>query len=399
MKRQTTAWGAVYRRPHSRYWWLKVKYPGDRTPHRQPTNPRTEDKAEAQRQLHERLGERGHARVQRLRTETVTVDDLLDLYVLDCADKHQPIQQGRVEPWRTALGPVRALDVSRLALDDLCRRWQRHGVTWDAGSRTLADGTRITWAARDRHRVRPLSGASCNRILSVLCRAFTLGREKLDLTTPLTFPHFGEGARGEYITEDQCVAICTHFQAKHGAAVKAAVFRLAYLTGVRKGRLRTARKRHVLIQGDTWKLHWPKEETKGKKREHVVVLVDEELEIVQRAWDNRRTDCDFLFHIDGTPLGPMHSELQRTCAALGIPYGRSTGIVFHDTRHSAVTNLVDSGTGEAAAMSITGHSDPSIFKRYHVRRDAAQADAATRRTAYLAAQRGTTTTVPSIGKK
>jgi len=50
-------------------------------------------------------------------------------------------------------------------------------------------------------------------------------------------------------------------------------------------------------------------------------------------------------------------------------------------------------------MSITGHADPSVFKRYHVRRDAAQAEAAARRAAYLAAQRGTTPDVPSISKK
>ena len=106
------------------------------------------------------------------------------------------------------------------------------------------------------------------------------------------------------------------------------MFRLAYLIGVRKGRLRNARKRHVLIVGDTWKLRWPKEETKGKRHAHEVVLVGEELEIVQRAWANRLPDCDFLFHVDGKPLGPMRYELERTCAALGIPYGRGTGIVF-----------------------------------------------------------------------
>jgi integrase len=117
----------------------------------------------------------------------------------------------------------------------------------------------------------------------------------------------------------------------------------------------------VLIVGDTWKLQWPKEETKGKRHAHEVVLVGEELEIVHRAWANRLPDCDFLFHVDGKPLGPMRYELERTCAALGIPYGRGTGIVFHDTRHSAVTNLVDSGSGEAAAMSIPGHADPSVF--------------------------------------
>jgi len=73
--------------------------------------------------------------------------------------------------------------------------------------------------------------------------------------------------------------------------------------------------------------------------------------------------------------------------------------VFHDTRHSAVTNLVASGTGEAAAMSITGHADRTVFNRYNIRRDAVQADAAERRAAYLATQRGTTPAVPSISKK
>jgi integrase len=396
--------GSVYRptgrdgRP-TRFWWLMYKFPGETRRRRECTSPRTEDETEAWRQLRERQAERGHAREQRLRVEDLVVDDLLDLYVLDCADQGVPIQVGRVEPWRTALGHVRALEVTRVQVETLCRRWKTRGLTWDKGQRLLSDGTRITWSARDKQRVRPISGANCNRIVSVLRRAYTLGKEKLHLETPLTFPHYDEGPRGEYITEDQCRAICASFQAKVGAAVKADVFRLAYLTGIRKGRLRNARKRHVLIVGDTWKLKWPKEETKNKRHAHEIVLVGEALEIVQRAWATRLPDSDFLFHIDGQPLGPMRSELERTCTLLDIPYGRSRGVVFHDTRHSAVTNLVASGTGEAAAMSITGHADPSVFKRYNVRRDAVQADALARQHAYLAAQRGTTPTVPSITKK
>jgi integrase len=392
----------VYRRAGrdgkpTQWWWLRYKFPGE-PERREPTEPRTADQGEAEQQLHEKLAERGHVRQRRRHVQDLLVDDLLDLVVLDCADRGQAIQIGRVEAWRHALGHRRALEVTRVDLDDLCRRWRRRGPTWKAGSRII-DGTEVTWPARDPQRVRPLSGGSCNRLMSVLRRAYTLGQEKLQLLTPLTFPHFAEGARGEYITEDQCLALCASFRAKEGAAVKADVFRLAYLIGVRKGRLRNARKRHVLIVGDTWKLKWPKEETKGKRHAHEVVLVGEELEIVQRAWTNRLPDCDFLFHVDGKPLGPMRFELKRTCAALGIPYGRGTGIVFHDTRHSAVTNLVASGTGEAAAMSITGHADPTVFKRYNVRRDAVQAEAAERRAAYLAAQRGTTPPVPSISKK
>ena len=394
-RRRSSPWGCVYRQQaRSRFWYICTQFPGE-APRRRVTDPRTEDKAEATRQMHALLAERGHVHAQRHAVEELTLDDLLDRYVEECADKGIPLQAGRVEVWRP-FGHLRALEVTRATLKDICRRWQHRGPTWNAGARLLANGTSLTWTARDPQRIRPLSGASCNRYLAVLRRAYEIARHDLQLMTPLTFPHFAEGSRGQYLTEDQCGAICTHFKAKVGRAVKADVFRLAYLLGIRKGRLRGARKRHVLIQGDVWKLRWPKEETKRKRQAHEVVLVGEELEIVQRAWMNRRADSDFLFHVDGKPLGSMDSELRRTCVALGIPYGRNKGIVFHDTRHSAVTNLVASGVGEAAAMTITGHADPGVFKRYNVRRDAVQAEALERRAEYLAAQRGTTPAVPAI---
>ena len=42
-------------------------------------------------------------------------------------------------------------------------------------------------------------------------------------------------------------------------------------------------------------------------------------------------------------------------------YGRSKGVVFHDTRHSAVTNFYASGISEPVAMTITGHADPTVL--------------------------------------
>jgi integrase len=400
-KRTAKPWGFVYRRKSrgkfTRFLWLKYQFPGE--PYRrQATNPRTEDEVEAQEQLYRILGERGYERRERRAIEDATVDDFLDRYLLHCAKHGRRAQVGRVEAWRTALGPWPVTEVTYGTLDDLCQGWLERGPTWRAGSRTLPNGTTVTWPARDAARMRPLSGASVNRLVSVLRKAYKLGARHYHWRSPLEFPHFDEGERGTYITEDQCCAICANFQARFGCEVKADVFRLAYLTGIRKGRLRNARKRHVLILGDTWKLRWPKEETKGKKRPHVVVLGEEERAIVQRAWANRRPDCDFLFHVDGKPLGPMRYELQRTCALLGIPYGRHTegGVVFHDTRHSAVTNLGASGTDEAAARSITGHEDAGIYQRYGVRRDDVQADATARRDEYLARQRGEGHALPAV---
>src|SRR5438876_1792328 len=194
------------------------------------------------------------------------------------------------------------------------------------------------------------------------------GKEKRGLVTGLTFPRFEEATRGEYLTEDQCRAICAHFQAKVGAAVKADVFRLAYLLGIRKGQLRSTCKRHVLIANDTWKLKWPETETKNRKA-HEVVLVGEARTIVERAWANRRPDCDLLFHLNGRPLGPMVSELQRTCQLLGIPYGRGKGVVFHDTRHSAVTNLVGAGAPEGVAPAREPDTATSAVLRSEVTGD------------------------------
>jgi integrase len=336
-RRRTRYGGTVYRpkgrdgKP-TRWYWLKYKLPGETTPRREPTQPRTDDEAEAMRQLRARQGERDIVRVQREVVEDLTVNGLLDLYVLDCEDKAQPIQVGRVEPWRAVLGEARAVDVRRDHLDTICRRWRRVGPSWPAGERALSDGRTLTWKARQPQRVRPLSEGSCNRLVAVVQRAYSLGKEKCGLVTSLTFPHFPEGKRGEYLTEDQCLTICANFQAKQGAAMKADVFRLAYLLGIRKGQLRRTCKRHELITGDTWKLKWPGEETKNGEP-HEVVLVGEPRAIVQRAWANRLPDCDYLFHVNGKPLGPMLSELRRTCQKLGIPYGRGQGIVFHDTRH------------------------------------------------------------------
>ena len=70
--------------------------------------------------------------------------------------------------------------------------------------------------------------------------------------------------------------------------------------------------------------------------------------------------------------------------------------MFHDTRHSAVTNLIGSGVAESIAMTITGHADRSVFTRYNVRRDDIQAAALARQQDYLAAKRGTTPTQAAL---
>jgi hypothetical protein len=46
-------------------------------------------------------------------------------------------------------------------------------------------------------------------------------------------------------------------------------------------------------------------------------------------------------------------------------------------------------------MTITGHTDRSVFTRYNVRRDDVQADALTQQESYLAGKRRATGTPPA----
>jgi hypothetical protein len=375
-----SSWGFVYlpkgrNGKQTRWYKLKYKLPGETTPRRIATNPRTDDRQEAERQLHVLLGEKPRVRRRRESGDDLTVNDLLDLVEWDYADNGREPQPERIIAWRHLLGAQNAVDVSRIDLDAICRRWQQTGVTWREGSHRRRDGTEAQWEARDPERVRPITGATCNRFVAILKRAYKLAKDKYELLTPLTFPGFDERKRGEYFTDAEIEAICENFQTTRGKAIKVAIFRLAALLGPRKGQWLAATKRNVILGENKHveALRWQGDQTKNAQPHEIDLTgLPEAQELVQWAWDNRLPDCDLLFHVNGKPVGSLRSELKRTCKHLGIPYGRKHGKVFHDTRHTAKTNLTEAGIPDEVAMTITGHKDVKTFRSYHVRRKSSQ---------------------------
>jgi hypothetical protein len=71
--------------------------------------------------------------------------------------------------------------------------------------------------------------------------------------------------------------------------------------------------------------------------------------------------------IEGRPIGHLRTEWARACKAAGFKVGRKAGgLVFHDTRRCAVTNLAAANVPDVVARSISGHRTPSIHARYNV---------------------------------
>ena len=73
------------------------------------------------------------------------------------------------------------------------------------------------------------------------------------------------------------------------------------------------------------------------------------------------------------------------------------GLRLHNTRHSAVTNLVDAGTSTNDAMAVSGHRTRSIFDRYKITPREQTRSALRRVTDYTAREDKTPTVIPSPG--
>src|SRR5262249_11151932 len=87
-----------------------------------------------------------------------------------------------------------------------------------------------------------------------------------------------------------------------------------------------------------------------------------------------------------SPSG-RHAPSWNGLASTRHSYGRNKDLVFHVTRHYHPDRVEDR---RGRRYVDHGQADPAAFKRYNVRRDTVQAEAAERGAASLATQHATT---------
>ena len=329
--------------------WCQWRPHGSKQPVKLSTG--TSDIAEAKRFLHARLAEDPKARTHRVAATRVTTADALVLYTLDAGDHGVQAHQGRVAALRHALGDVPLADLTRARLDALCRVWRTVGVDYPERD------------PRHNH-LRPVSGATCNRLMATLRRARTLAIDKLGVELPrLTFPHFAEAPAGRYVSPEEFYAILSYFT----DPTKGAFVELLYLLGIRPGQLRGTEISNVRVEkGKPVALVYRPDQVKQRTPHEVpLVGIGRAQEIVHGLWRARALGCKFLFHVNGKPLRELKSEWRRACEAAGFVAGRKGGgIVLYNLWHSCLTNLADAGVPDTTARAISGHKTDSAHRRY-----------------------------------
>lgn len=381
-RRRTQGVGRLFRRM-SRHtgkpmatWWLAYYVNGREA----RESAHTADRQAALDKLRERLKGISDGTVVDPARDRLTVAAILDgllAYYDRQGHRSRVSAASQTKPWRATIGSLRALAVTSQRLDRVIDDWRQAGV----------------------------QAASINRRLSLLRRAYRLAKLRLD-PARLDFAErfLSENSlRGRYIDRDAYEAICARLPARLQA-----LFEFAQLCGTRKGQLALTTWAHW--NSHTRELTWTKEEVKAK-RDFVLPLDGRPLEIILALHAERRLHCRYMFHgLRCAPgrrpskaygcLGDFKKAWGTACKKAGFPVGRASGgYVFHHTRNTAVTNLVNAGVPAHEAMAVSGHRTRSVFDRYSIPLKDQTRSALRRTSDYVASLPTEPTVVPMAAAK
>src|SRR5262249_35648796 len=313
--------------------------------------------------------------------ERLTIGELVDSVVLYYeAQGHHSLRtvKGHAKVWKDELGSKRGLDVTTLQV-----------------RRLTPKGTQAA-----------TSTAPINRRLAILRRGYRLGKVRLD-PARLDFTDVflrEKSPRGRYLTGDAFESIHKHLSTTELRDF----FEFAYLCGTRKQQLARTTWAHLHAERGVA----PGQPTATKQPEpHVLPLAGRPLDIIKSRYEHgRRPHCPHVFHgprcapgVEPSKeygcIGDFKRAWETACEKAGFPIGRKNGgYVFHNTRHSAVTNLVNARTAAHEANAFSGHRTLSVIHRFSIRVEEQTRAALRRTTAYTTKLRKKKRTVVPIMK-
>ena len=327
-------WGTGTTMLRGRIWWIQYSHHG----HVYRESSYSRERKVAVKLLKQRLGEVAQGRVIGPTAEKVMLGEMTHALLVD-----QELKGNRTN----GAGSVKHLH------DHFGRDARAIDITSD----------RVAAYAQERRRV--VSGASVNRELAALRRAFVIAvqSKRLSHDHVPTFPKLEESKprRGfiEPATFAQLVAALPE-------NLKDCVTYM-YHTGWRIGAMRSLTWADVELERDAdgtivgGTIHLREENAKNNRASSLRItgaLVD----VIRRAADARDLRCPAVFQRWGQPVGDFRKPWRHALRAVGLD--EKTRV--HDLRRSCARNLVRAGVSENIAMAITGHKTRTMFDRYNI---------------------------------
>ena len=198
------------------------------------------------------------------------------------------------------------------------------------------------------------TNASINRELAALRRMFSLAVQAGRLSTRPHTPMLEEhNARQGFVDHASFLALRDALPDRLKDPMA-----FLYFSGWRVSEMRGLEWRDVDLAGRVVRL---RPELSKNKDGRVLPLSGGLLEVIERAYANRRLDCLHVFHVDGQPIGDFRKPWKQACTTAGL-----NGLIVHDLRRSAVRNMVRAGIPERVCMALSGHKSRDVFERYNI---------------------------------
>lgn len=242
-----------------------------------------------------------------------------------------------LDKFNVEMGSMLVSDIRVTDLENLQEKRKRERMKAKTIDHEIETAKRVVWKAFKDDKV---SGSVLKTFQNVpkLCKGHTNRREK--------------------------VLTVTEYESLHKAcpAHLKAILCAGYWTGMRKGEIINLRWDRVNLKDRTINLR--AEDTKD--REARVVPIGKHLhKTLSRLPRSIKSDHVFLY--GNKPITKrFETGLKTACDKAGISWGRDVegGFIFHDLRHTFVTDTRRAGIDRTVRMSITGHAIRDMDQRY-----------------------------------
>ncbi len=211
----------------------------------------------------------------------------------------------------------------------------------------------------EHRRAEGASDATVRIELSLLDRGFSLAVQK-KLISLRARPYIEKPAedpnrvRKGFFTREQVEGLATHLPPPLADLVL-----FLFFSAWRVGEARALEWKHVFAAERAIRL--PAELQKNKKPKALPIAGDLAA-ILERRLAARKLACPYVFHRDGRRIGDFRKLWKKACEPIGV-----TARIVHDLRRSGVKHLIETpGNDLHTVMAFSGHSTPSMLRRYHI---------------------------------